>query len=218
MRLSAAAQRLRTGWRRAALIALALLFGWEFAAWGAASWLIVREDLPGRADAIMVLSGSAAYAERAQHGALLYRAGRAPRIVLTNDGLRGGWSQSEQRNPFFVERAAAELRQAFVPGEAVEVLPGHVNSTYDEALALRTEAQRRGWKSLLVVTSGYHARRARWTFRRVFEESDGIAVGLDPAAPNEQTPSPLFWWLQPEGWQMVAGEYVKLIYYRWHYR
>jgi hypothetical protein len=26
------------------------------------------------------------------------------------------------------------------------------------------------------------------------------------------------WWLQARGWPMVAGEYFKLIYYRFQYR
>ena len=32
-------------------------------------------------------------------------------------------------------------------------------------------------------------------------------------------PAPRFatWWLYPSGWRQVAGEYVKLAYYRWRY-
>ena len=35
-----------------------------------------------------------------------------------------------------------------------------------------------------------------------------------PVAPGEETPAPCCWWVTARGWQMVAGEYVKLIYYR----
>ena len=206
---------LRVNWRRAWRVALVALVAWSLAAWGAARWLVVEAGLP-QADAIVVLGGAAAYVERTREAARLFREGRAPIVALTDEGLRGGWSQSEQRNPFFHERAADELRRAGVPGERIELMPGFVTSTHDEAVKLRAYAASRGWRSLLVVTSGYHARRALWTFRRVFEGSN-IAVGLEPAAPGEGTPAAFLWWLKPRGWRQVAGEYVKLVYYRWQY-
>jgi uncharacterized SAM-binding protein YcdF (DUF218 family) len=194
---------------------LLLLASWELLAWSAALLLVTSAPL-SHADALVVLGGSAAYTERARHGAELYRAGLAPRVVLTNDGLRGGWSQGEQRNPLFVEHAAAELRRNGVTSQNIEVLPGYVTNTYTEAVALRDYATMRGWRSLLIVTSGYHARRALWTYRRIFRGS-GIEIGLDPVMPGEQTPLPAVWWLQPSGWRAVAGEYGKLIYYEWRY-
>lgn len=201
--------------RRRAVAALLLLASWELLAWSAAVLLVTRAPL-SHADALIVLGGSATYTERARRGAELYRTGLAPRVVLTNDGLRGGWSQGEQRNPLFVEHAAAELRRYGVTSQNIEVLPGYVTNTYTEAVALRDYATMRGWRSLLIVTSGYHARRALWTYRRVFRGS-GIEIGLDPVMPGEQTPLPAFWWLQPSGWRAVAGEYGKLIYYEWRY-
>jgi uncharacterized SAM-binding protein YcdF (DUF218 family) len=188
---------------------------WVLVAWAAAGWLVVREELP-RADAVAVLAGSATYVERAQRAAELYREGRAPRVVLTNDGLSGGYSAADDRNPLFVERAVRELRAAGVPEEAVEVVPETVSSTFDEAVRLRAHAEARGYNSLLVVTSGYQSRRALWTLKRVFEGS-GVRVGVEPVEPGRQTPRPFAWWLYPLGWRLVPGEYAKLIYYRLNY-
>lgn len=207
----------RRVWRllRALVLSLSL---WCLLAWGAAEALISRRELQ-RADALVVLGGSAAYVERTRFAAELFRQGRAPRIILTNDNLRGGWSQSEQRNPFFYERAAEELRRAGVPAEKIEVLPEAVTTTYDEAALLRDYAASRDLKTLLVVTSAYHTRRACWTFSRVFRQST-IAFGLDaPAADGGgQSPSPATWWLHARGWRAVALEYPKLVYYRLRYR
>src|SRR6266446_6628076 len=55
-----------------------------FLAWGAAKLLIVDAPLE-HADAIAVLSGSAVIRERAQLAARLYKEGRAPKVILTND-------------------------------------------------------------------------------------------------------------------------------------
>jgi uncharacterized SAM-binding protein YcdF (DUF218 family) len=193
-------------WRVAAVV-LAL---WPFAAWGAARGLVARSEVE-KADALVVLSGSAAYEERAAEAARLYMEGRAPVVLLTDDGVQGGWSSAEQRNPRFVELAAAALARGGVPAESVRVLGARPTNTHDEAEALRAYAAEKGLRSLLVVTSAYHSRRALWTWRRVFEGS-GVRVGLEPAE-GARTPGAWSWWLSSAGWRQVAGEYVKMIYY-----
>jgi uncharacterized SAM-binding protein YcdF (DUF218 family) len=202
--------------RRALLLAALLLAAWPLPAWAAARWLVVEAPLAS-ADAVVVLGGSAAYAERASYAAGLFAEGRAPRVLLGDDGQRGGWSQAEQRNPFFVERAAGVLEGAGVPAASIEKLPRATASTYEEAALLREYAAAHDLRSLLVVTSGYHSRRALWTLERVFGGS-GVRIGLAAVAPGAQTPAPAFWWLSVTGWRMVALEYVKLAYYRLRYR
>jgi uncharacterized SAM-binding protein YcdF (DUF218 family) len=195
------------------LLLAAIVFGlWVLVAWAAAKLLIVNTPL-APADVIVVLSGSAVYRERTQRAAEYYRQGLASRILLTNDNLRGEWSSAEQRNPFFYERARDNLFRLDVPADRVEVLPTTVTSTYDEALALREYAITNKLRSLLVVTSAYHSRRVLWTFGKVFRQT-GIAINVQSVEAGEQTPPPLTWWLHLRGWQMVAGEYVKNVYYR----
>ena len=200
---------------RRLMFAGAALLAWALAAWGAARWLIVRAELD-RADALVVLAGSSTYVERARRAAELFREGRAPRVVLTNDGQRGGWDAAQERNPLFVERAAEELRRAGVAAESIEVVGPEVSSTFDEAERVREHAAGRGYRSLLVVTSAYQSRRALWTLRRVFDGS-GVAVGVAVAEPGEQSPRAALWWLSPLGWKLVPGEYAKLAYYRLRY-
>src|SRR5215210_5688553 len=115
--------------RRLASAALALLLVWPPLAWLAADWLVL-ETGPARADALVVLGGASTYRERAEYAARLFNEGFAPRVLLTDDGQRGGWSQPQQRNPFFVERAAAVLKGAGVPEEKIERLPRQTASTY----------------------------------------------------------------------------------------
>ena|ERR1043165_2094612 len=198
--------------RRILLFASMILIAWSLLAWVAARWLIVSDELP-RADAMVVLAGSAVYLERTHRAAELFHEGRAPKIILTNDNIQSGWSNELERNPFFIERAAWELEGAgHVPESSIEMLQPTVESTFDEALLLREYAVSHNLRSLLIVTSAYHSRRALWTFRKVFEGS-GISIGITTVAPGEQTPMPATWWLHLRGWKMVAGEYMKLIYY-----
>jgi len=184
---------------------------WVIVAWFAAARLIVTAPLD-RADAIVVLSGSATYAERANKAAELYRAGVSRRIILTNDNRQGGWSKTEERNPFFYERARAELLRAGVSPADIVVLPEPVYSTHDEAVLLQRQSEILPVRSMIVVTSAYHSRRARWMLERTFNGTQ-MKIGLDPVPPGQQTPKPATWWLHLQGWEDVPLEYVKIIYY-----
>jgi uncharacterized SAM-binding protein YcdF (DUF218 family) len=198
--------------RQKIYVCVLLLLVWEIVAWIGARALIVDSDLP-QADVLVVLGGSANYIERSEAAAEIFKAGRVKKIILTNDGQQSGWSNAEQRNPLFVERALTELQRQGISNDRIEILDDVVSSTRDEANLLRTTATNRGWHSLLVLTSPYHSRRALWTFRHEFEGSS-VLVGLTSVRNGRQTPSPWFWWLSPGGWRIVAGEYLKFIYYR----
>jgi uncharacterized SAM-binding protein YcdF (DUF218 family) len=184
-------------------------------AFTAARLLIVESPLL-QADVIVLLSGSSSYKERALRTAQLYQQGRGQRVVLTNDGYRGSWSNAEQQNPYYYESTRAELVRLGVPREKVEVLPEIVSSTHEEALLLRNYVDRQRINSILVVTSAYHSRRSLWTFQRVFAGT-GTVIGLETASTGWQTPSSWKWWLSLRGWQIVPAEYLKLVYYRLRY-
>jgi len=194
------------------LISTLTLCALFLASWVGARLLIVDAPL-AHADAIVVMAGSAVLRERTQRAAQLYREGRATRIVLTNDNQKSNWVSDEQRNITYQELAGRSLRRLGVPAAAIEFLPEPVSSTYEETLLLRNYAEQHGYHSLLIVTSGYHSRRALWTLRQTFAKTN-VAIGLDAVPPGVQAPSPATWWLHLRGWQMVPGEYVKMIYYR----
>src|ERR1043165_3340359 len=88
--------------RRFLVIAALLIACAPLIAWAAARFLIVGAEVQSP-DAIVVLSGSSTYLERASWAAKLYREGRAPLVVLTDDGVMSGWDNREDRNPMFYE-------------------------------------------------------------------------------------------------------------------
>lgn len=188
-----------------------VVVAWVIVAALAPRGLVVSAPLAS-ADAIAVLSGSSAYVERTQKAAQLYREGRAPLVLLTDDHTRGGWSSAQQRNPYFVERATDELIKAGVPADRIRIVPGVAASTRDEALLLRDYAVAQRLQSVVVVTSSYHSRRALQTIAGAFAGT-GKTIGLDPALSSPAA----FWWLRRDGWRTIGGEYVKLIYYWFKY-
>lgn len=197
--------------RRWAIRFVLLLVAWSLLAWGAARALIVRAELE-RADVIVILSGGYLYLERTQRAIELYQQGHAPKIILTTDGTKGGWSNEKQRNPTYSELEIEELQGAGIPTENYELITPAIWSTYEEAKMMRNYAQSHGLRSVLIVTSPYHTRRALWVWRQVFSGSD-IKIGIDYAPAGQQSPRPVNWWWQARGWQTVAQEYPKFVYY-----
>ena len=186
---------------------------WFVLAWFAAGILIVEKPLE-QADAILVLSGSSAFVERCDKAAELFRAGKAAKIFLTNDGNRGGWSRGDGRNLFYWESAQRQLTKQGVAAEAIEVLPERVEGTGDEAVLLVKTAKERNLHSILLVTSGYHSRRTLWIFEKTAAENDlQIEFGIESPPGGRQAASAAIWWLTPRGWRDVAGEYLKFAYY-----
>ncbi len=195
------------------LIVLAL---WMPLAWFLANFLIIEKPLE-KADVILVLGGSATYEERTERAAELFKKGIAPKILLTNDGEKGGWNKQLQRNPHFYERAKWRLIDLGIPENAIEILPEEVSGTIYEAKLLQKFAAENNLSSILIVTSAYHSRRALWTFERTFGAENQTQIGIETPKTGIETPSRVLWWLSLRGWQFVGGEYVKMVYYWWYY-
>ena len=190
-------------------IVLMCLVSWALSTIGAAS-LIVDQPLR-HSDALLVLAGGAAYRERLLRAAELFRAGTSNRILLTNDGQLQSWSQTLRRNPLSVERAVLTLERAGVPPARVEILPGIMHGTSDEAFAASRYIKAHPIRSLVAVTSPYHTRRTFWMLRHALPED--VVVGIDSTPTTPATPTPQSWWVTAVGWRTVAPEFFKLPYY-----
>ncbi len=161
---------------------------------------------PRGADAIMLLTGDAE--TRPFAAAALWKAGWAPRILISTVARD---PQHERTSiPADDELNLRVLWACGVPPSAVSVLDGQAASTYDEALAAAAYLGRSAPQRLLVVTNGFHARRARWIFRRVLA---GRAARITlVAAAKDDLPAEA-WWQSAQGFAVISGEYMKLGFY-----
>jgi hypothetical protein len=119
------------------------------------------------------------------------------------------------RNETDISVGAMEARG--VPGADITVLsiPGGVTSTFDEARVLRDYVDANGMGSVILVTSAFHTRRARWIFAR---ELEGTGVRLEVAAAPQRGFDAGNWWQSEGGLITVNNEYIKLLFYLWKYR
>ena len=201
--------------KRLSILALGLIVTWPLAAWLAAKTLIVENELPA-ADAIVVLSGPGTYVERADWAAKLYRERRAPIVIVSNEGLLSGWSANDERNLYFHEMSGRRLQQHGVASKDLRVVSDIGAGTYQESVRLCAHALELKLSRILVVTSAYHSRRALWSMQRACKDTP-VQIGMASPPPGWQTPTPAVWWVHKAGWRLVAGEYVKLVYYRFSY-
>ena len=148
------------------IAAFALIAVWIFTAPFLARNLIVEKPLEN-ADAIIILSGSKAFIERTHKAAELYNQGISKKVILTDDGGRGGWNRAEQTNLKFSEFARRELVKQGVAAENIETLEPKVSGTIDEAeVFFDSYAKNHNLQNVLLVTSVYHTNRTFWTFER----------------------------------------------------
>jgi uncharacterized SAM-binding protein YcdF (DUF218 family) len=143
-------------------------------------WIV--EDPLEHADAIIVLSDDNYYADRAAHAADLYRHGMAPYLIASGRKLRPYAGVAELMEHDLVERA--------VPKDKILRVSHQAENTREEAVALRQQVVDRKWRSVIVVTSNYHTRRARYIFTHVFPPT--VAVRVSGAKDGDFDPDS--WW------------------------
>ncbi len=159
-----------------ALVGGALLVGWGLGALALDVYGQRAAPARGAWDAVIVAGcrvmpdgrPSPALERRVRTAVALWKAGRAPRIVMT-----GGVGE----NPPSEAEAAARLAHALGVPESALVRESQSTTTAENAqFAARVVDARR----VLVVSDTYHVLRCEWLFGRYFEEVRG--VGSTPEA------------------------------------
>lgn len=173
--------------------------------------LLVRQDPLAKADLVFVLAGTRV--ERWLEAVDLYKEGWAPRIVLS-PGLTDPVEAHLRDRGVSYPREGDLARDAAialgVPASAVSVLPGTVDNTAAEAAALKRSLAGTDARRVIVVTSGYHCRRARFAFRREFA---GSAIEPVLRASRYSGVQPTRWWRSRSDIRYVMNELPKLVVY-----
>jgi len=174
---------------------------------------LIYEQNPQKADVIVVLNGRDT--ERSLSAVDLYKKGYANLIVLAQGSKQPGSDEFWKRvvNNFdgkiFFQRAIEAMG---VPEKSFKLIGNGVASTYDEAVATKEFLKKNGYKSILLVTSKWHSKRAYLTFKSVLnKKGNGITITIIPSSYDNFDPE--LWWKKEEDAESVFREYVRLIYY-----
>jgi uncharacterized SAM-binding protein YcdF (DUF218 family) len=165
------------------------------------TFLVVNENLK-TSDAIIVL-GSDTEGNREAWAAKLYQKGLAKKIIMC--GYQVGWKSSTAD---IMKRHAVYLG---VPESAIILDYGWNNDgTWDNAINSLKIVKENDFRSVIVVTSNYHTRRARVAFNKVFKNTN-VKILISPCPGGSYNPGE--WWKSRGLVKSVFLEYTKLIYY-----
>jgi uncharacterized SAM-binding protein YcdF (DUF218 family) len=181
---------------------------------GLGEYLIV-EHSPQESDLIVCLAGR--NVERGLATVDAFRRGLAPKIFMAREEPPDGYELLRQRGidyPQNVDLMIMLLEQHGISRSAFVTSDRPVANTLDEAETIRDLVARRGYKSLILITSPTHARRAWLVFKKVFEGTN-VRILVLPSSYSEFKPED--WWTQTKYLKEVIIEYQKLIYYTFKY-
>lgn len=170
----------------------------------AQEWVV--DEPAAHADAIVVLGDDNYYADRATHAAELYRQHVAATVVASGRRLRPSATLTEVMTHDLIERG--------VPKERIVGIAQDVDSTREEAEGVAKLAQERGWKTLVVVTSNYHTRRARYIYSKVLPP--GITATMASARDGDFDPER--WWGKRISVKLFARELAGMAVAMWELR
>jgi uncharacterized SAM-binding protein YcdF (DUF218 family) len=150
-------------------------------------------------NAIVVISGDEQLA-RFQEGLNLYQRGLAHLLVFSGAAFDNGTSNADVMRDLAVRRGVPESAILHEPfGE----------DTWGNAVHTRELLEQHGVHSAILVTSPYHARRAKLTFDAAYAGS-GISLTVH-SAPDSQWRKQS-WWQQAETRRLTLTELQKLGY------
>lgn len=179
---------------------------------------LTRNDSVQPVDLIFVIAGRM---ERKQYGLELYRAGLAPRLILSVG--RFEVSKMSQLDLECIDELKA-LRDQTPPGERNFFVTLDVSgvrldkaklfrcSTYGEALAFRRQLEREDARRVMVVSTDVHLRRVDFTFSRVFRGTP-VQFLYCPVPTRAGGMAKDNWWKRPTDRWFVINEMAKLVFY-----
>ncbi len=177
-------------------------------------YLVVSHELED-ADLIVCLSGG--QVERGLAAADLYEKGLAPRVLVSPEIPPDGYEALERAGieiPRSVDVLRRILEESGVPGRSIVEGEQPARSTMGEARTAIDLAGEKGYRSLIVVTSPTHTRRAWMTFRHA-AGGNGITIRMAPSSYSGFRAED--WWKTRRYVREVIVEYQKLLYYTLEY-
>jgi len=164
-------------------------------------WVV--DDPASQADALIILSDDDFIGSRAAKAADLYHEGRAQHIVASGRMMRpyAGVGELMQR----------DLTDRGVPTSSIEIYRHNASGTLEEAQTLRSLVVGKKWRHVVIVTSNYHTRRARYIFQKVFP----LGVQVDVASAKDPVFDISDWWEHKTGIKMFLHELAGMCEAKW---
>lgn len=149
-----------------------------------------------KADAIVVVSGGDTVA-RTEKGIQLFKDGWANTLIFSG-------AAQDKSGPSNAAAMKLQALSAGVPENAIAIDEASAN-TKQNAENTRSIVSEKNFHDIILVTSGYHQRRASLEFNKM---ADGVIVRNYPITNDRDWG--WFWWVTPRGWWLAGGELAKI--------
>ena len=177
---------------------------------------LIVEHKAKKADLIVCLAGGDV--ERPLATVDAYRQGLAPYVFRAREENPDGldYLKKQVKNyPTSFDLFELVMRGFDIPDTVILTSDKSVDSTMEEARLVREVMLDRGYKSVIIITSRIHSRRAWLTFKKVLQDDKVEIISLPS---HYQLFNPRDWWKNRKYAREVIFEYEKLLYYRIAYR
>ncbi len=150
------------------------------------------------AGAIVAVSGGDTRARTAR-AVELYKKGWAPYIIFSG-------AAEDKAGPSNASAMRQDALDQGVPPTAI-LTEELSENTSENAQKTRDILLNNGIKDIILVTSGYHQRRASLEFA-AYTKNDGVTIRN---APTDDRDWGWWWWMTPRGWWLATSEFTKIV-------
>ena len=178
--------------------------------------MIVADEKASPADAVVVLNTGIEYYPRLIQAADLYRQGLAENIVINGDRKTDTLRDLERKGfkpccPWYADSVSILALLGVPEDKIIRISNEDAYDTVSEADAVGRELIRRKWTAVIITTSKYHTRRAKFIWQKMYKNRITIfmvSAKTDPYDPDN-------WWKDGRQIRWVLAEYGAWLYYWW---
>jgi uncharacterized SAM-binding protein YcdF (DUF218 family) len=150
------------------------------------------------AEALVVVSGGDTPA-RTKKAVEMFNNGWAPRIIFSG-------AAEDKEGPSNAAAMRLDAIKQGVPANAI-LIEEFSENTSENAEKTRDLLMRYKIQDIILITSGYHQRRASLEFA-AYTKGDKILIRN---APTNDRDWGWWWWLTPRGWILAVGEFIRIV-------
>ena len=178
--------------------------------------MIVVDDSPILSDAVVVLCSGLEYYPRLIQAAELYRQGLAKHVVINGNRKTDTLRELERKGfekccPWYADSVSILTMFGVPEDKILRISNEDAYDTVSEAGVVGRELINRKWRAVIITTSKFHSRRAKFIWQKMYKKQLAIVMvsaKTDPYDPNS-------WWKDGRQIRWVLSEYGAWIFYWW---
>jgi len=178
--------------------------------------LIVVDEKPPYSDAVVILNTGIEYYPRLIQAADIYRQGLIQHVVINGNRKTDTQRELEAKGfkqccPWYADSVSILTMLGIPEDKIIWVSAEDVYDSVSEADIVGKELIMRAFKKIIITTSKYHTRRAKYIWKKMYEKQLTVfmvSAKTDPYDPNG-------WWKDGRQIRWVLAEYGAWIYYWW---